>query len=63
MSSEWMKFSRPTFLLTDWNLNSKQDSQCSIWSNMRPKGIPKPAKSSGNLLLWSLKEELISRIA
>jgi hypothetical protein len=47
ISSEWMQFSRLTFLLSDWNLNSKQDGQrvcLSIWSIMRPEYILKPTK-------------------
>jgi len=47
-----MQFSWPTFLLSDWNLNSKQDSQRSVLvfeSIMRPECIPKPTKEQWEL--------------
>jgi hypothetical protein len=52
-SSEWMKFSIPTYIFSDWNRNSKEDIQVclSIWSIMLPECIPKPTKK-----LWSALE-------
>jgi len=58
LSSEWMQVSWLTFLLSDWNLNSKQDSQSSMSQYVVSHAFTWYSqylqKSSRDWLLWSL---------